>query len=58
MCKSAIFKLAQSIDLIQVKVFIASDNVGSQKVAHKLGWQIKCTAENEFESGHLYQIRT
>ncbi|SMY33704.1 hypothetical protein PMAL9190_01163 [Photobacterium malacitanum] len=58
MCKSAISNLAQSIDLIQVKIFIASDNVGSQKVAHKLGWQIKCAAENEFESGHLYQIHT
>ncbi|HCH3755150.1 TPA: GNAT family N-acetyltransferase [Vibrio parahaemolyticus] len=58
MCKSAIFKLAQTIDLTQVKVFIASDNVGSQKVAQKLGWQLKCAAENEFESGHLYQIRT
>ncbi|HHY0387970.1 GNAT family N-acetyltransferase [Vibrio parahaemolyticus] len=58
MCKSAIYKLAQTIDLAQVKVFIATDNVGSQKVAQKLGWQIKCAAENEFESGHLYQIRT
>ena len=57
MCKLAIFKLAQTIDLTQVKVFIASDNVGSQKVAHKLGWQIKSAAKNEFESGHLYQIR-
>ena len=58
MCKTAISKLSQSFDLNQVKVFFASDNVGSQKVAHKLGWQIKCEVENEFESGHLYQIRT
>ncbi|HDY7512067.1 TPA: GNAT family N-acetyltransferase [Vibrio vulnificus] len=58
MCKLATAKLAQSIDLEKVKVFIASDNVGSQKVAHKLGWQIKCATQNEFESGHLYQIRT
>ncbi|CED59168.1 Putative uncharacterized protein [Moritella viscosa] len=58
MCKSAICKLAQTIDVTQVKVFIASDNVGSQKVAQKLGWQIKRTADNEFEFGHLYQIRT
>lgn len=58
MCKAAICKLAQTIDFTQVKVFIASDNVGSQKVAQKLGWQRICTAENEFKSGHLYQIRT
>lgn len=58
MCKAATSKLAQSIDLTQVKVFIASDNIGSQKVAQKLGWQRKCSAENEFESGHLYQIHT
>ena len=58
MCKTAISKLSQSFDLNQVKVFIASDNVGSQKVAHKLGWQIKCAYENKFESGHLYQICT
>lgn len=38
MCKLAIFELAQTIDLTQVKVFIASDNIGSQKVAQKLGW--------------------
>ncbi|MGF1753652.1 hypothetical protein L4C33_08655 [Vibrio makurazakiensis] len=56
MCESTISKLAQTIDLTQVKVFIASDNVGSQKVVQKLGWQRKCAAENEFESGHLYQI--
>ncbi|MFC3032501.1 GNAT family N-acetyltransferase [Pseudoalteromonas fenneropenaei] len=56
MCKLAIFKLAQTTDLAQVKVFIASDNVGSQNVAQKLGWQRKCVAENEFEAGHLYQI--
>ncbi|MGF1694370.1 GNAT family N-acetyltransferase [Vibrio lamellibrachiae] len=58
MCKAAIRKLTQTIDLTEVKVFIASDNVGSQKVAHKLGWQRKCASENEFESGHLYQICT
>ncbi len=58
MCKSAIFKLAQTIDLTLVKVFIASNNLSSQKVANKLGWKIKCAAENKFESGHLYQILT
>lgn len=58
MCKLAIAKLAQSIDLAQVKVFIASNNIGSKKVAHKLGWQIICATDNEFESGHFYQICT
>lgn len=56
MCESAIAKLAQSIDFSQVRVFIASENLGSQKVAHKLGWSLKCEAENEFESGYLYQV--
>ncbi|WP_333003558.1 GNAT family N-acetyltransferase [Vibrio coralliilyticus] len=58
MCKTAVSKLTEIIHLPQVKVFIASDNIGSQKVAEKLGWQRKCAAENGFESGHLYQIRT
>lgn len=48
MCKLAIAKLAQFIDLTKVKVFISSDNVGSQKVAHKLGWQIICATDNGF----------
>lgn len=57
MCKIAISQLAESVDLTQVKVFIASDNLGSQKVAEKLGWQRKCAAENQYETGSVYQIR-
>jgi RimJ/RimL family protein N-acetyltransferase len=56
MCKSAICRLVQIIDLSQVKVFIAFENVRSQKVALKLGWQRQCAIDNECESGHLYQI--
>ncbi len=57
MCKLTVLELSQTFELSQVKVFIANDNVGSQKVANKLGWSRKCEAKNEFESGHLYQIR-
>lgn len=57
MCEAAVNKLSETFDLRQVKVFIAKNNVGSQKVANKLGWLRKCEAENEFESGHLYRIR-
>lgn len=58
MCKEVICKLSPTIDLSKVKVFIASNNIGSQKVAQKLGWIRKCKFNNEFESGFLYQIHT
>lgn len=57
MCKAAIDKLAQTLDVTQVKVFIAADNIASQKVAKRLGWQRKGAAEHDFELGHVYQIR-
>ncbi|KJG37950.1 GNAT family acetyltraansferase [Photobacterium angustum] len=57
MCESAIAKLSYTIDFTQVNVFIASDNIASQKVAKKLGWKIKCAANNEFETGNLYLIQ-
>ena len=57
MCSIAIEKLSPSTDFSKVKVFIASDNIGSIKVAQSLDWELKCKSSNEFESGYLYHIR-
>lgn len=56
MCSIAIEKLSPTTNFSNVRVFIASDNIGSIKVAQSLGWQKKCKYSNEFESGYLYQI--
>ena len=58
MCNIAIERLSPTTDFSKVKVFIASDNIGSIKVSQGLGWQKKCETHNGFESGYLFQIHT
>ena len=58
MCNIAIERLSPTTDFSKVKVFIASDNIGSIKVSQGLGWQKKSETHNGFESGYLFQIHT
>lgn len=55
-CKLAVEKLATEVDLEAVQVFIAEDNVASQKVAEKLGWQVKQVGYKDGEHGRYYRI--
>lgn len=57
-CQLAVEKLATKMDLAAVQVFIAEDNVASQKVADKLGWQVKQVGSKDGESGRYYRITT
>lgn len=55
-CQLAVEKLATEVDLEVVQVFIAEDNVASQKVAEKLGWQVKQVGYKDGEHGRYYRI--
>lgn len=55
-CQLAVEKLATEMDLEAVQVFIAEDNVASQKVAEKLGWQLKQVGYKDGEHGRYYRI--
>ncbi|MFL1456003.1 GNAT family N-acetyltransferase [Marinobacter sp. GN3S48] len=55
-CQLAVEKLATEMDLEAVQVFIAEDNVASQKVAEKLGWQVKQVGYKDGEHGRYYRI--
>lgn len=55
-CQLAVEKLATKMDLEAVQVFIAEDNVASQKVAEKLGWQVKQVGYKDGEHGRYYRI--
>lgn len=55
-CKLAVERLSTQIDLETVEVFIADDNVASQKVAQKLGWQIRHPGSKDGTDGHYYRI--
>ncbi|MEQ9546227.1 MAG: GNAT family N-acetyltransferase [Marinobacter sp.] len=55
-CQLALEKLATEVDLEAVQVFIAEKNVASQKVAEKLGWQVKQVGFKNGEHGRYYRI--
>ncbi|OQK18736.1 GNAT family acetyltransferase [Methyloprofundus sedimenti] len=55
-CELAVERLSSEIDLEIVQVFIADDNLASQRVAQKLGWQATHNASKDGEYGHYYRI--
>ncbi|MFL1467374.1 GNAT family N-acetyltransferase; N-acetyltransferase [Marinobacter sp. HN1S83] len=55
-CQLAVEKLATEVDLEAAQVFIAEDNVASQKVTEKLGWQVKQVGYKDGEHGRYYRI--
>ncbi len=55
-CKLAVERLSSEIDLDTVRVFIADDNVASQRVAQKLGWQATHNDTKDGEYGRYYRI--
>ena len=55
-CELAVEKLAANIDLETVQVFIADENLASQRVAQKLGWQATHSGSKDGEHGQYYRI--
>ena len=55
-CELAVEKLAADIDLETVQVFIADENLASQRVAQKLGWQATHSGSEDGEHGQYYRI--
>ncbi|MCC4263057.1 GNAT family N-acetyltransferase [Oceanimonas baumannii] len=55
-CELAVERLSSEIDLETVQVFIADDNVASQKVAQKLGWQATYNDSNDGYDGRYYRV--
>jgi RimJ/RimL family protein N-acetyltransferase len=55
-CELAVERLSSEIDLSTVQVFIADENLASQKVAQKLGWQATHNGSKDGEYGRYYQI--
>lgn len=55
-CELAVERLSCEIDLSTVQVFIADDNLASQRVAQKLGWQAKHNGTKDGEYGRYYRI--
>lgn len=55
-CQLAVEKLATDMNLEAVQVFIAEDNLASQRVAEKLGWQVKQVDYKDGEHGRYYRI--
>ncbi|WP_085730060.1 MULTISPECIES: GNAT family N-acetyltransferase [unclassified Pseudomonas] len=55
-CKLAVKKLATEINLNDVQVFIAEDNIASQKVVRKLGWPAIGAGVKNGEHGQYYRI--
>ncbi len=58
MCKIALEKLAQESDLKSLKIFIAKNNIASQRIALSLGWKKIAEASNQYEKGNLYQVHS
>jgi len=55
-CELAVERLSSEIDFDTVQVFIADDNVASQRVAQKLGWQATHNGTKDGEHGRYYRI--
>ncbi|MBY6031554.1 GNAT family N-acetyltransferase [Marinobacter daepoensis] len=55
-CELAVERLSSEIDLETVQVFIADDNLASQRVAQKLGWQATHNGSKDGEYGRYYRI--
>src|SRR5690554_4837471 len=55
-CELAVERLSSEIDLETVQVFIADDNLASQRVAQKLGWQAIYSGSKDGEYGQYYRI--
>jgi len=55
-CELAVERLSSEIDLENVRVFIADDNLASQRVAQKLGWKATHNATKDGEFGRYYRI--
>jgi len=55
-CEMAVEKLSSEINLETVQVFIADDNLASQRVAQKLGWQAMHSGSKDGEYGQYYRI--
>ncbi|WP_431474404.1 GNAT family N-acetyltransferase [Marinobacter sp. KM021] len=55
-CELAVERLSSEIGLDTVQVFIADDNVASQRVAQKLGWQATHNGTKDGEYGRYYRI--
>ena len=55
-CELAVDRLSSEIDLDTVQVFIAEDNLASQRVAQKLVWQATHNGTKDREYGRYYRI--
>ena len=55
-CELAVERLSSEIDLETVQVFIADENLASQRVAQKLGWEATCSGSKDGEYGRYYRI--
>ena len=56
LCQMALQRLQQHYDLSSLQVFIADENVASQKLAQRLGWLIGKRSSNAYEQGNMYHI--
>src|SRR5690554_6397072 len=55
-CELAVERLSSETDLETVQVFIADDNLASQRVVQKLGWQAIYSGSKDGEYGQYYRI--
>ncbi|MCZ4127111.1 GNAT family N-acetyltransferase [Pseudomonadota bacterium 24LQ007] len=55
-CELAVERISSEIDLDTVQVFIADDNLASQRVAQKLGWKATQDDTKDGEVGRYYRI--
>ena len=55
-CELAVERLSSEIDLDTVQVFIANDNLASQRVVQKLGWKATHNGTKDGEFGRYYRI--
>ncbi|MEQ3693874.1 MAG: GNAT family N-acetyltransferase [Thalassolituus sp.] len=55
-CELAVERLSSEVDFETVQVFIADDNLASQRVVQKLGWQGTHSGSKDGEYGQYYRI--
>lgn len=55
-CRQALLKLATTINISDIEIFIAADNSASQSIAKKLNWSRLSTVQRNHEIGHLYAV--
>lgn len=57
-CELALERLKVEVDLRDLHIFIADENVASRRVAEKLGWRETTKAQKDGENGRYYLAAT